>query len=67
MPTRQRILALLRSDPTLTRVGLASRVGVTPDGVKYHLDKLRKAGRIHHVGPAKKGHWEVLESESTRP
>ena len=65
--TRERIVALLRSDPTLTRTVLASRVGVTPEGVKYHLDKLRKAGRIRHVGPTKKGRWEILESESERP
>ncbi len=67
MPTRDRILALLRRDPTLTRVALASRIGITPEGVKYHLDKLRKAGRIRHVGPTKKGRWEILESESTKP
>ena len=67
MPTRDRILALLRSDPTLTRTALASRIGVTPEGIKYHLDKLRKAGRIRHVGPTKKGRWEILGSESTKP
>ncbi len=67
MPTRDRILAHLQSDPTLTRAALASLVGVTPAGVKYHLDKLRKAGRIRHVGPTKKGRWEILESGSTRP
>ncbi|MDE2763117.1 MAG: winged helix-turn-helix transcriptional regulator, partial [Gemmatimonadota bacterium] len=67
MPTRDRILALLRSDPTLTRAALASRIGITPGGVKYHLDRLRKAGRIRHVGPTKKGRWEILESESTLP
>ena len=65
MPTRERIVALLRSDPTLTRAALATHVGITPEGVKYHLDKLRKAGRIRHVGPTKKGRWEILESEST--
>ncbi|MDE2870752.1 MAG: DUF4062 domain-containing protein [Gemmatimonadota bacterium] len=67
MPTRDRILALLQSEPTLTRAALASRIGITPEGVKYHLDKLRKAGRIRHVGPTKKGRWEILESESPRP
>ena len=65
MPTRDRIVALLRSDPTLTRAALATHVGITPEGVKYHLDKLRKAGRIRHVGPTKKGRWEILESGST--
>ena len=66
-PTRERIVALLQSDPTLTRAALASRIGITSEGVKYHLAKLRRAGRIRHVGPTKKGHWEILEPESTRP
>ena len=65
--TRDRIVALLRIDPTLTRTALATHVGMTPEGVKYHLDKLREAGRIRHVGPTKKGRWEILESESTPP
>ena len=60
--TRERILALLREDPTLTRRGLAARIGITPDGIKYHLAKLRKAGRIRHVGATKKGRWEVIDN-----
>ncbi len=66
MPKRDRILALLRYDPTLTREALAHLVGITPNGVKYHLDKLKKAGRIRHVGPTRKGRWKILESESSR-
>ncbi|WP_420463855.1 ATP-binding protein [Candidatus Palauibacter sp.] len=58
--TQERILALLREDPGLTRRALATRIGITADGVKYHLDKLRNAGRIRHVGATKKGHWEIL-------
>lgn len=67
MPTRDCIVALLRTDPTLTRAALATRVGITPEGVKYHLDKLRKTGRNRHVRSTKKGRWEILESESTPP
>ncbi len=59
--TQERILALLREDPRLTRRGLAARIGITPDGIKYHLAKLRKAGRIRHVGATKKGRWEVID------
>ena len=33
---------------------------ITEDGVKYHLDKLRKAGKIKHVGPDKGGYWKVI-------
>ncbi len=59
--TQERILNLLRKDPKLTRKILAERIGITPDGVKYHLDKLRDSGRIRHVGPTKRGRWEILE------
>lgn len=60
---RERLLALLRQNPTLTRDALATRMGITSDGVKYHLDKLRRSGRIRRVGPTKKGHWEILEPD----
>jgi ATP-dependent DNA helicase RecG len=58
--TRERILALLRHQPSLTRRELADRIGISPDGVKYHLDKLRSAGAVRRVGSTKAGHWEVL-------
>ena len=59
--TQERILTLLRENPRLTRKVLAVRIGITADGVGYHLANLRKAGRIRHVGATKKGRWEVLD------
>ncbi len=58
--TQEQIVALLRKEPTITRKTLATRIGITSDGIKHHLAKLKKAGRIRHVGPTNKGHWEVL-------
>jgi ATP-dependent DNA helicase RecG len=58
---QERILAALRADPRPTRKILAQRLGLSADGVKYHLTKLRTAGRIRHVGSTKAGRWEVLE------
>ncbi len=57
--TRQRILELLRAEPKLTRNDLAVRTGITPDGVKYHLARLKKAGLLRRVGSDRAGHWEV--------
>ncbi len=57
--TRERILGLLRAEPEITRRRLAEHLGITPDGVKYHLRKLRAAGIIRHVGATKAGRWEV--------
>ena len=58
--TTSRILKLIRENPSITRKELAKIIGLSEDGIKYHLDKLRKDGVIRHVGPTKKGHWEVL-------
>ena len=58
--TRDQILDHLRAAPALTRKALAERVGLTPDGVKYHLANLKAAGALRRVGSARAGRWEVL-------
>jgi Fic family protein len=59
--TQEKIIKLLVNEPYLTRNQLAERLAVTPDGVKYHLQKLRMSGRLEHVGPTKSGYWKILE------
>jgi ATP-dependent DNA helicase RecG len=59
--TQERILAELKKTPTLTRRQLADVIGLTADGIKYHLNKLRSKGTIRHIGPTKAGHWEISE------
>lgn len=59
--TQEKILALLRMQPSMTRKALATRIGISTDGVKYHLENLKSLGRIRHVGSTKAGHWEVVD------
>jgi ATP-dependent DNA helicase RecG len=59
--TQEKILVLLKSQPKMTRKALAEKIGMSPDGIKYHLEKMRAAGIIRHVGSTKAGHWEVLK------
>ena len=61
--TRDRLLDYLRDEPHLTRRVLAERLGLTPDGVKYHVRKLKAAGVLRRVGSDRAGHWEVLEPD----
>jgi ATP-dependent DNA helicase RecG len=58
--SRERILAVMRRQPTITTRELAEALGLSVDGVSYHLKKLRAEGRIQHRGPTKSGWWEVL-------
>ncbi|KPA11194.1 transcriptional regulator [Candidatus Magnetomorum sp. HK-1] len=59
--TQQKILINIKERPEITRRELAEKVGISSNGVKYHLDKLKDKGIIQHVGPTKKGHWEILK------
>lgn len=58
----------MRERPGITRDELAQRLELSSDGVKYHLDKLRKAGMICHEGSKKTGRWVVKQKygEGTR-
>ena len=53
------IIGIILEKPRITMNELAKQVGITEDGVKYHLDKPRKEGIIRRVGGRKGGKWEV--------
>jgi len=42
-----------------SRRAMAELVGISESGVKYHLKKLKKEGKITHVVPTKKGYWKI--------
>ncbi len=60
-PLAERILALLRRNPSASRRRIAATLGATESTVRYRLDRLRAAGKIARVGPDKGGHWKVLD------
>ena len=59
--TPERILDQLRAHPNLTLVDVAKAVGKSTSAVERACSKLKKQGRLRHVGPRKGGHWEVIE------
>jgi len=65
LPLPDRILAVLRQNPSTSRRELAAALDTTQSTVRYRLDKLRAAGRIERVGPDKGGHWKVLDVRHT--
>lgn len=58
---RYRILEQMRANPKITRNELAAALGITTDGVKYHLQKLTVEGVIVRHGSARSGVWEIIE------
>jgi ATP-dependent DNA helicase RecG len=59
--TQEIILKLIKDNPSVTRNDLADKTGLSPDGVKYHMQLLKKRGIIKHTGSTKKGKWELIK------
>ncbi len=58
--TPQRILAILRSQPTTTLHEIATALRLSTSAVERAARKLREQGRLRYIGPKKGGRWEVL-------
>ena len=58
---QDKILEIIKQEPTVTRNILAARLKTTPDSIKYYLDKMRKQGVIKHEGSTKSGHWVITK------
>ncbi|OQY58367.1 MAG: hypothetical protein B6245_12225 [Desulfobacteraceae bacterium 4572_88] len=57
--TTRKIAAVIRDEPHTTRKEIARQLGISEEGVKYHLKKLRKDGMLQRVGPGRGGYWEI--------
>jgi len=55
----QKTIDAIRENPFVTRMELAQIVGITSDGVKKILNRLKSSHIIRRVGPDNGGHWEV--------
>ncbi|MEJ1397346.1 MAG: ATP-binding protein, partial [Candidatus Sedimenticola sp. (ex Thyasira tokunagai)] len=63
LKTPDRILMALRQDGTLSIPEIASQIGKSESAVKRAIRKLREEGKLERIGPAKGGHWKVLEDK----
>jgi len=57
---REIILELLANDPYLSATKIAVKLNITRDGVRYHLQILKKNKRIKFIGKPQSGKWKVL-------
>ncbi|UCE74009.1 MAG: winged helix-turn-helix domain-containing protein [Methanomassiliicoccales archaeon] len=58
---QKRILQLMKADPHITIPKLAEKIGISTTSVENNITKLKKKGLLRRVGPAKGGHWEIIE------
>ena len=54
------ILVLINETPEITLKEIAERIGISRDGVKYHIERLKRSVGLIHEGATKKGRWVVV-------
>ncbi len=59
----QKILEAIKQNPKISRVELAGIIGISEDGIKFHLTALKKSKAIRRVGPDFGGHWEIIKTK----
>ena len=59
--TTQKIIELIQKNPQITRREMADTIGITEDGIKYHLNKMQRNKIIKRVGPDKGGYWKITK------
>ena len=59
--TIKKLLEIIKVNPNITAKELCVMLGLTIDGVRYHLNKLKKQGKILRVGSNKSGYWQIKE------
>ena len=61
MKSREKIMALLSQDNTLSAATLAERIGITAKAVEKQIARMKADGVLRRIGPDKGGYWQVVE------
>jgi ATP-dependent DNA helicase RecG len=61
MKTSNQITNLVYENPSISISELARLTGLSRQGVAWNIGKLKEKGILKRVGPAKGGHWQVIE------
>jgi len=59
--TGRKMLTLIAGDNFITIPRIAESLGISTTAVEKNLSKLKQKGVLRRIGPAKGGHWEVIE------
>lgn len=61
---RSIIMQMVKENPKVKRKEIADRLGMTVDGVRYHLKKLTVLGVLKFEGNSKTGQWIILDDRN---
>ena len=56
--TRDRLIALIKENPRITRASLSEQLGISSSNVQFHIERLKSEGVIERVGSSRNGYWK---------
>ncbi|WP_317193528.1 winged helix-turn-helix domain-containing protein [Capnocytophaga genosp. AHN8471] len=59
--TQEKILVTIQAKLEITQKELAQFIGITLDGIKYHIKNMTKSGIIKHEGSTKSAKWIIIK------
>ncbi|MBE0637780.1 MAG: winged helix-turn-helix transcriptional regulator [Bacteroidales bacterium] len=59
----EKIVALILNNPSITQKEMAKQTGLSRRGVEKNIGILKKKGVITRIGPAKGGHWQIIDRQ----
>ena len=61
--TQEKIINLIKKNPSITQVEMAKALDLTRDGISYNIKVLKEKGVIERVGSTKNGIWKINMEE----
>ncbi|PIP36692.1 MAG: hypothetical protein COS92_05095 [Desulfobacterales bacterium CG07_land_8_20_14_0_80_52_14] len=60
--SQKKILMLVARNPSVSKKAMAQSLGISTTAIDKNLAKLKAKGVLRRVGPAKGGHWDIVQS-----
>lgn len=61
--TTQKIIELIKDNQNISIEEMADKCGLTRDGIKYQIRKLKIKGILCRIDPDKGCHWEIVQKD----
>lgn len=57
------IIRFIDENPGISTNQLSDKIGISQRKIKENISKLKSAGLIKRIGPAKGGHWQIIDKD----
>jgi ATP-dependent DNA helicase RecG len=56
-----KIIELIQNNMNISIPEMAETIGISERSIERNIESLKKKGLLKRIGPAKGGHWQIIE------